>query len=171
MVKKVLVYKDPVLRRTSKEVTKFDKKLYTLLDDMYDTMRDHSGVGLAAIQIGVEQRVFILLVPDEDGNQDKENLREVINPVIIDEREETSYDEGCLSVPDFTDIIYRSKIIDVEYYDRFGIKQIVTLDDLEAIAFQHELDHLNGILFVDKLSFIKRKKFDKEWNKTHKNRK
>ncbi|CAA6811190.1 MAG: Peptide deformylase (EC [uncultured Campylobacterales bacterium] len=171
MVKKILVYKNPILRKKSQEVVSFDKSLHTLLDDMYDTMDDENGVGLAAIQIGEPLRVFILSVPDIDGHQDKNDLIEVINPKIISKKEKTSYDEGCLSLPTFTEIIERDKIIEVEFQDRFGDKQNKTFDDLTSIAFQHELDHLNGILFVDKLDIIKRKKFEKEWQRFQKKQK
>ncbi|WP_458700635.1 peptide deformylase [Sulfurospirillum sp. 1307] len=165
MVREVLVYPNKKLKEVSKDVENFDEELHALLEDMKDTMYAKDGIGLAAIQIGVAKRVLIINLTDEDGNQNPEDLVEVINPVILEGDGVTTYQEGCLSVPSYYDEVERYKEIKVRYYDRYGNKIEKELDGLMAIAFQHESDHLNGRLFIEKLSYLKRKKFEKEWKK------
>ena len=168
MIRKIVVYPDKRLKQRSSEVAQFDHELHRLLDDMNDTMIAGDGIGLAAIQIGVPKRVLIINLPDEEGNQYPENLIEVINPVILEKKGSTTYTEGCLSVPDFYEDVERAEWIRVEFYDRHGEKKEIEADDLLAIAFQHEMDHLDGHLFIEKLSILKRKKFEKEWKKRQK---
>ncbi len=176
MIRDIVIYPDKRLKQISKEVESFDKELHTLLDDMYDTMVAKNGVGLAAIQIGVPLRVLIINRPiDTDSDdprvqQPKENTLEVINPVILEADGETKFQEGCLSVPGYYEDVNRYKKIKVEYQDRYGEKFIIEDDDFLAIALQHEMDHLDGKLFIEKLSIIKRKKFEKEWKKKHKSK-
>lgn len=165
MVREVLIYPDKRLREASKDIEAFDEKLHSLLEDMYHTMIKRNGVGLAAIQIGVPLNVLIINPVDEDGNQKIEDLIEVINPTILWSEGETTFNEGCLSVPDFYEDIKRAKRIEVEFFDRIGEKKNLKMSDFLAIAFQHEIDHLNGHLFIEKLSIIKRKKFEKDWKK------
>lgn len=165
MLRKVISYPNKNLYKKSSVVTKFDKKLFVLLDDMYDLMIEHKGIGLAAIQVDISYRVFILCLPDENDKQNKENLIEIINPEIVEKSGEIFYEEGCLSVPGFNADIKRYKDIKVKYYNRDNILVSRELTDLESIAFQHELDHLNGKLFVDHLNILKRKKFDKEYKR------
>lgn len=177
MLREVVVYPDKRLKLISKEVTSFDGALHDLLDDMYETMCARNGVGLAAIQIGVDSRVMIINVPldteygegVEHTDQPKENTLEMINPVIVEKNGTEKFQEGCLSVPGFYEDIERYKFIKVEYFDRDGVKQTAQSDDFLAIAIQHELDHLDGKLFVEKLSILKRKKFEKEWKRKQKN--
>jgi len=169
MVRDIVVYPDKRLKEVSKEIQKFDKDLHTLLDDMYETMIAKNGIGLAAIQIGVPlQALIINLVREEDEKQHKEDLLEVINPTILEMDGETVYQEGCLSVPGYYEDVKRAEYIKVKYFDRDGNEQIKEYDGLMAIAFQHEMDHLKGHLFIEKLSYLKRKKFEKEWKKKHK---
>ena len=173
MVREIVVYPDKRLKMVSKEVTEFNEELHTLLDDMYDTMRAKNGVGLAAIQIGVDQRVLIINIPLEhipegEDEQPRENTLEMINPVIIEKDGSTKFQEGCLSVPGIYEEVERAKHVKVEYLDRHGEKQTIEDDDFLAIAIQHEMDHLDGKVFIEKLSFIKRKKFEKEWKKRQK---
>jgi len=173
MVREIVVYPDKRLKLVSKEVTEFNEALHTLLDDMYDTMRAKNGVGLAAIQIGVDQRALIINIPLEgipegEDEQPKENTLEMINPVIIEKDGSTKFQEGCLSVPGIYEEVERAKHVKVEYFDRFGEKHTIEDDDFLAIAMQHEMDHLDGKVFIEKLSFIKRKKFEKEWKKRKK---
>jgi len=170
MVREIVVYPDKRLKQVSKPVEKFDENLHKLLDDMYETMIAKNGIGLAAIQVGVPLRALIINLPNEEGEQKKEDLIEVINPKILESRGSTTYTEGCLSVPEYYDDVERAEWIRVEFFDRFGNKKIVETDGLLAIAFQHEIDHLNGHLFIEKLSFLKRKKFEKEWKKRRKER-
>jgi len=168
MIREIVVYPDKRLKQKSKEVIDFDSKLHQLLDDMNETMLAGNGIGLAAIQIGVPLRVLLLNIPDDEGNQYPQNLVEVINPVILNKRGSTIYYEGCLSIPDYYDDVERAEWIQVEFYDRHGKRQELEADGLFAIAFQHEVDHLDGYLFVERLSFLKRKRFEKEWKKKQK---
>ncbi|MCF6206496.1 MAG: peptide deformylase [Sulfurovum sp.] len=173
MVREIVVYPDKRLKQVSREVETFDETLHTLLDDMYDTMRAKNGVGLAAIQIGVDLRALIINIPLEnipegEDEQPKENTLEMINPVIIEKDGSTKFQEGCLSVPGIYEEVERAKHVKVEYYDRFGEKHLIEDDDFLAIAMQHEMDHLDGKVFIEKLSFMKRKKFEKEWKKRKK---
>ncbi len=173
MVREIVVYPDKRLKQVSREVETFDETLHTLLDDMYDTMRAKNGVGLAAIQIGIDLRALIINIPLEnipegEDEQPKENTLEMINPVIIEKDGSTKFQEGCLSVPGIYEEVERAKHVKVEYYDRFGEKHLIEDDDFLAIAMQHEMDHLDGKVFIEKLSFMKRKKFEKEWKKRKK---
>jgi len=165
MIREIVVYPDKRLRKVSKDVLEFDEKLHELLDDMYETMIAKEGIGLAAIQIGIDKNALLINLADEEGNQYKEDLLEVINPKITHLEGSEIYQEGCLSIPGFYEDIQRAKNITVEYFDRFGNKIVRDLDGLLAIAMQHEMDHLKGHLFIEKLSYLKRKKFEKEWKK------
>lgn len=171
MIREILVYPDKKLKEISKDVESFDEELHELLEDMKETMYAKEGIGLAAIQIGVAKRVLIINLADEDGNQNPEELVEVINPVILEGDGKIVYQEGCLSVPTFYEEVERFEKIKVRYFDRYGNKIEKELEGLMAIAFQHESDHLNGKLFIEKLSYLKRKKFEKEWKKKLKARK
>jgi peptide deformylase len=171
MIKEVITYPNPILRKKSKDVEVFDQELHTLLDDMNDTMIDYGGVGLAAIQIAIPLNVLIINIPVEDENnigediQKPENLIEAINPVITHKDGEQVFNEGCLSVPGFNAEVKRAEHIIVEYFNRDGQKQTMEANDFLAVAWQHEMEHLSGHLFVENLSFLKRKKFEKEWKK------
>ncbi len=169
MIREIVVYPDKRLKLISKEVTSFDAALHDLLDDMYETMRVRNGVGLAAIQVGVDTRALIINIPleDEDGEHDqpKENTLEMINPVIIEQDGTEKFQEGCLSIPGVYEDVERAKHVKVEYFDRYGEKRIIEDDDFLAVAMQHEMDHLEGKVFIEKLSYIKRKKFEKEWKR------
>ncbi len=165
MIRDVLVYPNKILREVSKDVTSFDTSLHNLLTDMYDTMVFKEGIGLAAIQIGIPLNVLIINLVDEEGIQKIENLYEIINPVILEKNGLTTYQEGCLSVPGYYDEVERAEEIKLRFHDRNGILHEKEFTDLMAIAVQHEMDHLNGRLFIEKLSYLKRKKFEKEWKK------
>lgn len=167
----IVEYPDKRLREKSKEVACFDETLHKLLDAMYPMMIDTNGIGLAAIQVAHPVRALILNIPDEDGNQPDENLIEIINPVVIETEGETTYQEGCLSVPQFYEDVKRHETIKINYQDRHGNTKRLEADGLLAIAIQHEMDHLDGILFIDKLSYSRRKKFEKEYKRIQKERK
>ena len=173
MVREIVVYPDKRLKLISKDVESFNGALHDLLDDMYDTMIARNGVGLAAIQVGVDQRALIINIPLEDAesgqDQPKENTLEMINPVIIEKDGKEKFQEGCLSIPGIYEEVERAKHVKVEYFDREGNKHTIEDDDFLAIAIQHEMDHLDGKVFIEKLSIMKRKKFEKEWKKRHKN--
>lgn len=168
---KIVEYPDKRLREKSVKVEKFDKELHELLDAMYPVMMHTNGIGLAAIQVGIAKEVLILNIPDEDGEQSKENLIEMINPILTNKKGETTYQEGCLSVPTFYEDINRYEFLTVNYQDRDGNTHMLEADGLLSIAIQHEYDHLQGILFIDKLSSSRRRKFEKEYKKMLKDKK
>lgn len=159
-IRKILYLPDARLRLVAKPVVTFDDELQTLIDDMFDTMYDAHGVGLAAPQIGVSLRLSVI-----DVLGDKSNPLVLINPEIIASEGEKQYEEGCLSVPGAYDTVVRAQKVTVKALDRTGKSFEVTGEDLLAECFQHEIDHLNGKLFVDLLSPLKRslarKKLDK----------
>ena len=169
---KIVEYPDKKLREKSSKVEKFNDSLHELLDAMYLVMIESNGIGLAAIQVAHAKQVLILNIPeDDDDEQPKENLIEMINPLIISKDGVTTYQEGCLSVPSFYEDINRYENIKVSYQDRDGNTFTIEADGLLSIAIQHEMDHLEGILFIDKLSYSRRKKFEKEYKKFQKEKK
>jgi peptide deformylase len=168
MIREIITYPDKRLQQPSTDVEKFDDELHTLLDDMYETMIAKNGVGLAAIQVAVPLNVLLINPVRDDNEQYKEDLIEAINPVIIESDGEQVYQEGCLSVPEYYFDVTRAQHIKVEYFDREGNKKIEEYEDFLAVAWQHEIDHLRGHLFIEKLSIIKRKKFEKEIKKKQK---
>ena len=152
---KILTAGDPVLRQTAAEVTKIDKKLLKLLKDMADTMYAAEGVGLAAPKIGVSKRIVFIDVGD--------GIIEMINPVIVKKEGSVVGGEGCLSVPEYEGEVERAEKVECEFTDRSGKRYLIETDGLLAIAIQHELDHLDGVLFIDKAQSImpkKKEKFD-----------
>ena len=168
MVRDIVVYPDKRLKLISKEVTEFNSELHDLLDDMYETMVSKNGVGLAAIQIGVAKRALIINLPDDDNEdavQKKEDTLEIINPVFLKKEGSCKHQEGCLSIPKVYEEIERAEHIVLEYQNRHGEKFTIDNNEFLAIALQHEVDHLDGKVFIEKLSFTKRKKFEKEWKK------
>ena len=153
-IKKILLYPDPLLLVRSAKINIFDKNLVNLSKDLIDTMYDADGVGLAAPQIGINKRIFVM---DCSSENEEKDCRVVINPEIEHASEELgSYKEGCLSIPGITEEISRPKVIKVLYQDVNGVLQRDTYDDLWSICFQHELDHLNGKLFIDHLRPMKK---------------
>ena len=171
MIRNILKYPNPILKTKSKDVLFFDNTLHELLDDMNDTMINCNGVGLAAIQIGIPLNILIINIPVIDPNdetkdiQTQDNLIEAINPVITHKNGEILFNEGCLSVPEFHAEILRCMNITVEYKNRDGKSCSMDAKDFLAVAWQHEMEHLEGRLFVENLSFNKRRKFEKEWKK------
>ena len=171
MIQDIVVYPDKRLKEVSSTVSEFNEELHSLLEDMYDTMVNKKGVGLAAIQIGVASRVLIINLPEDDSDDvviKREDTLEIINPVFTSLTGNCKHQEGCLSVPGFYEDIERASHIVLEYQDRNGTKKTIDNKDFLAIALQHEMDHLDGKVFIEKLSFIKRKKFEKEWKKKFK---
>lgn len=134
---------DEILRKTSKKVDNIDERITTLLDDMAETMRDAEGVGLAAPQVGVLRRAVVIDVG--------EGLIELINPVIVYEKGEQCREEGCLSVPGKSGAVKRPAKVIVRALNRKGETVEITGEDLLATAICHEIDHLNGVLFIDKI--------------------
>ena len=153
-IKKILIYPNPLLLRESVKIEIFDESLVGLSKDLIDTMYDADGVGLAAPQIGINKRIFVMDCSREDEEKD---CRIIINPEIEYRSEEFgSYKEGCLSIPGITEEISRPKVIKVVYQDIDGVLQRNTYDDLWSTCFQHEFDHLNGKLFIDHLRPMKK---------------
>ncbi len=141
---------DPILRKTSKPVENFDAKLHQLLDDMVETLHSVGGLGLAAPQVGMLKRVCIVEYDDK--------LYELVNPVLVSSYGKCVDNEGCLSVVGFRGLVERPQVIDVEYFDRNGVKRTQHAEGYFARVFLHEMDHLDGILFPDKM--IKKLKDD-----------
>jgi len=171
MIRHVLTYPDPFLKKVSRDVETFDTSLHTLLDDMYETMVEHNGVGLAAIQVGVDIRALVINIPDEEGNQPTTQTLEMLNPVLAQGDGEQTYQEGCLSIPEYYDDVIRYQRVTVTYHDRNGTPTTLEAEDFLAVVIQHEMDHLTGNLFVEKLPMLRRKKFEKEWKRKLKTQK
>ena len=171
MILDVVTYPNKILKEISKPVDKFDSELHKLLDDMYETMIKFNGVGLAAVQVAVPIRALIIDIGDEEGNQGKDTLIEVINPEFLTYEGTIKDTEGCLSVPDYFDEVERYEKVKVKFFDRFGKEHIMDAEGLLSVAFQHETDHLDGHIFIERLDYIRRKKFEKEWKKKLKQQK
>lgn len=150
-IRKIIYLPDPRLRRVAKPVEQFDDTLQRLIDDMFETMYEVRGVGLAAPQIAVDLRLSVI-----DVIGDKSQQIVIANPEIIHEEGKASYQEGCLSVPGAYDTVTRAEKVTVRAQNRFGEFFEMTADGLLGECFQHEIDHLNGKLFVDLLSPLKR---------------
>ncbi len=153
MTRPILTYGHSILRKATQSVTHFNGDLERLIDDMIETMYAAPGVGLAANQVGSLHRVFVAN-PAEDHDPSK--LLVVINPELIESEGEVIAEEGCLSIPDFREEVRRARRVLLQAVDRTGRPIQVEGQDLLARIFQHELDHLNGVLFVDRLSPAKR---------------
>lgn len=154
----IVTWPNPVLRERCNEVEVFDDALGAFIDDLFETMDDADGVGLAANQVADTRRIFVMGIPteDKDGEQGLEKVA-LINPEIVARRGELRYEEGCLSFPDVSESVMRAAEIDVRYRDRHGEEQTATLGGLAAVCAQHELDHLDGVTFLDRLSPLKRR--------------
>lgn len=164
----IVTYPDKRLKQLSKPVEVFDEALHTFLDDMYETMIASNGIGLAAIQVARPINALIINLPDEEGEQHPDNLLELINPEITLSEGSTFYQEGCLSVPGFYEDVERFETVTVVYQDRYGNEQALDAEGLLSVAVQHEMDHLHGKLFIEKLSYTRRKKFEKEYKRLQK---
>ncbi len=154
MPRSLRYYGDPVLRTKAAPVATFDPALSSLVADLFDVMYREKGVGLAAPQVGESSRVFVVDVEDEDEVRTRLAF---VNPVIIRREGTLSAEEGCLSIPGYRDDVKRWALVEVEARDENGQPFTLTAEGLLARAIQHELDHLDGILFIDRLSPIKRK--------------
>ena len=162
-IKPLIILPDPLLRQSSAPVERVDQPLLALADDMLDTMYDAPGIGLAAIQIGVPRRLLVIDLA-KDGEEKKPQV--FINPEIVASSEARStYEEGCLSIPDYYAEVERPASITVRYLDRSGTQQEIEADGLLATCLQHEIDHLNGVLFIDYLSRLKREMVIKKFTK------
>ncbi|MCP3163078.1 peptide deformylase [Myxococcus qinghaiensis] len=162
MVREILIWPDPILKQKAKPVTKVDDSTRALVKDMFETMYAADGVGLAAPQIGVLQRVIVL---DTTPRQPESKPLAMINPELIALEGETTYNEGCLSLPGESEDVDRAAVVTVKYLDVDGQEQTLRCDELLAIAVQHETDHLNGTVFVDHVSTLKREFIRKRMKK------
>ncbi len=164
MILPIIAYGDPVLKKMGEEISQEYAGLNDLIDNMFDTMYNAHGVGLAAPQIGKSIRLFIIDAdPFSEDEPELEGFKEVfINPKITSEEgEEWLFNEGCLSIPEVREDVSRKSKIQVEYYDRDFIKQTKTFEGLAARVIQHEYDHVEGVLFTDLLSPFRRKLISK----------
>jgi len=167
-VRKILTEPNKLLRQISEPVEKIGEDEKKLMDDMLDTMYEAPGIGLAAIQIGVPKRIIVM---DISRDENKKEPRFFVNPVIKNKNKEKSiYEEGCLSVPNQFAEIERPNSCEVEYLDYDGKKQILKAEGLLATCIQHEMDHLEGILFIDYLSKLKKSMIIKKLSKIKINR-
>ena len=167
-IRKILTEPNKLLRQISKPVDKVRDEERKLMDDMLDIMYEAPGIGLAAIQIGIPKRIIVM---DISRDENKKEPRYFVNPVIKNINEEKSiYEEGCLSVPDQFAEIERPNSCEVEYLDYHGNKQLLKAEGLLATCIQHEIDHLEGILFIDYLSKLKKSMIIKKLSKIKINR-
>ena len=144
-IRNIRLEKDEILKKKSREIEVIDEKIQTLIDDMIETMYKYNGVGLAAVQVGILKRVVVIDVEDGEG------VRVLINPKITKTKGEQEVDEGCLSFPNQYAKVIRPKEVTVEALDRSGKKIVIKAKDLLAQAICHELDHLEGITFIDQM--------------------
>ena len=162
-IKTIIIEPNKLLRQISKPVEKVGKDEQKLMDDMMDTMYDANGIGLAAIQIGIPKRIIVMDISKEEG---KKEPRYFVNPVIKNKNPiKNTHEEGCLSVPDQFAEIDRPSKCEVEYLDYNGKQQLLKAEGLLATCIQHEMDHLEGILFIDYLSKLKRSMIIKKLSK------
>jgi peptide deformylase len=164
-VREIKKYPDPVLRKKTASVGAIDEDLCRLIDDMVETMHAAPGVGLAANQVGVPLQIAVIDIGDHEEEGKKRPLVVLINPEIVSQEGAVVAEEGCLSVPDFTEKVKRAARVKVRARDRAGKTFELDADGLMAKALQHEIDHLNGILFIDRLSPIKKSIFRRKLKK------
>jgi peptide deformylase len=162
-IKKIFQYPEKVLRKETEKVTVFDKKLTQLINDMAETMYDAPGIGLAAPQIGESRRLIVVDISGE--NEGEKKFQAMVNPEIVFHEGRQIDEEGCLSVPELTAKVERFRKITVSYQDQEGQPHEQTVEDRFAVVLQHEIDHLNGILFIDHLSPLKRNLYKKKVRK------
>ena len=161
----IRIYPDPILLKSSSEIKNIDKGLVDLINSMVNTMREAEGIGLAAPQVGVLKRVFVC---QDFSDESKETFLTMINPKIIDTEGRVESKEGCLSIPGYYDYVYRAEKIQIEALDINGKSKTYLTDGMQSIVFQHEYDHLDGILFPYRMSQIKRDIFMKKINREFK---
>ena len=167
-IKPLVILPDPVLRQVSKPVERVDDALRKLADDMLETMYDAPGIGLAAIQIGEPLRLLVIDLAKE-GEEPAPHV--FVNPEILESSEQRStYEEGCLSIPDYYAEVERPASVRATYIDRDGRQQEIMAEGLMATCLQHEIDHLNGVLFIDHISKLKRDMVMKKFRKLARDR-
>ena len=164
--REILILPDKRLRLKSEPIEAIDKSVRALVDDLFETMYAAPGIGLAAIQIGVPRRVFTMDLAKKDEPKDPQVF---INPEVTWSSDERSvHEEGCLSIPEYYEEVERPKLVKVRYLDLEGRQQEIEADGLIATCIQHEIDHTNGVLFIDYISKLKRDMVLKKFKKAHK---
>ena len=161
-VREIVKYPHPILKKRSEPIGQIDGELKRLIRDMRETMYDAGGIGLAACQIGISQRVIVLDVSPMDPQH---NFFALINPEILSEEGEIDHEEGCLSVPDCLEKVKRKEKICVKGFSPEGVEKEIRCEGILAIALQHEIDHINGILILDRVSQLKREIYRKKLKK------
>ena len=161
----VVIFPDERLRQHCKEVTVFDDELKKLVEDMFETMYADDGVGLAAPQVGISKRLVVMEVPFDEEKPEELFKEALVNPVIIKKENPMVSKEGCLSVPDYVAEVERFADVTVKYQTLDGEEKECTAHGLHAVCIQHELDHLDGKLFIDMLSRLKRQMLQKKYTK------
>lgn len=165
-IRPIIVLPDKLLRVVSEPVARIDQEIRTLVSDMFETMYDAPGVGLAAIQVGVPKRVVTV---DATRGEEAKHPIAMINPEIVWSSEESvAHEEGCLSIPDYLDEVVRPERVKVRFLDLDGNEREIEADGLLARVVQHEIDHINGVLFIDHLSKLKRDRVIKKFTKAAK---
>ena len=165
-VREILILPDKRLRQVSKPVAKVDASIRKLVEDMFETMYDAPGIGLAAIQIGEPKRVVIMDLAKKDEDEQRQVF---INPEIVKASDEKkTHEEGCLSIPEYYEEVERPAAVTVKYLDLDGKQREVEATGLLATCLQHEIDHLNGVLFIDHISKLKRDRVTKKFTKAAK---
>ncbi len=166
---KIITIPDPVLKQVAQPVEKITEAVLKQIDDMFETMYDAPGIGLAAIQIAVEKRVIVVDVAKRRDDAASADPICLANPEILWTSDERSIcEEGCLSIPEFYEDVERPARCRVGYLDRNGKHQEIEADDILATCLQHEIDHLNGVLFIDHISRLKRERVLKKFQKAAK---
>lgn len=158
----ICTYPDPILRRKAEPVAAVDREIHKLIDEMAETMYSAPGIGLAANQVGKPQRVLVVDLQRPDYER---GLLVLVNPKIVAASGEITYEEGCLSVPEFFSNVKRYEQVTVQALDRDGKPVEISADGLLAVVLQHEIDHLEGRLFIDHLGTITREFFKRKWKK------
>ncbi len=156
----ILHFPDPRLRRKAQPVEQVDDQVRQTVDDMFQTMYDAPGIGLAANQVNIRKRIIVI-----DISKDKDQPLCLINPQLIEKKGEEEMEEGCLSVPGFYELVRRAAEITIKALDREGVQFEMSADGLLSVCLQHEIDHLDGKLFVDYLSPLKRQRIRKKLEK------
>lgn len=167
-VYKVLTYPDPFLKTVAQPVSEFDDKLKEIANSMIETMYKNNGIGLAAVQVGFPKRLFVMDVAySKDLPEEARNPEIIINPEIIEKSEELVGEEGCLSVPEFRAEVPRFDKIKLKYQDVEGNEHTIETSGLKSVCIQHEMDHLDGKLFIDYLPTLQRNMIKKKLKKRY----
>ena len=166
-IREIVYLGDPVLRAPAEDVTVFDVDLRALVRDMFETMYHADGIGLAAPQIGLPIRVIVVGLRSHDDEDIEPQRVALVNPIVIWESQEVAkQSEGCLSIPGLEEVVQRPVSVRVEGKDPDGNDITIDADGLFARALQHEIDHIDGILFIDRVSMLKRRMLLKKWKKS-----